>query len=125
MRQRAIKRNIRVKFKFRPKDRMNHIIVIKRENMIDRELTEREKEILEMIRPTTFHDMVDIVRRDVEISKYDAKRELRNLRNGIVNKVLNGHNTEETNEIVNGITKGIMNERTDVNIRGEICEVSV
>ena len=93
--------------------------------MIDRELTEREKEILEMIRPTTFHDMVDIVRRDVEISKYDAKRELRNLRNGIVNKVLNGHNTEETNEIVNGITKGIMNERTDVNIRGEICEVSV
>jgi hypothetical protein len=62
--------------------------------MINRELTEREKEILEMIRPTTFRDIVDAVRKDIEQSKYDAKRELRNLHNGVTNgtvkRVMNG-----------------------------------
>lgn len=49
--------------------------------MCDRELTDREKEILRMIKPTTFWDIVNAVRNDVECSKYDARRELRNLRN--------------------------------------------
>lgn len=51
--------------------------------MIKRELTSREKEILGMIRPTTFHDIVYIVRRDVEQSRYNIKKELRNIHNGI------------------------------------------
>lgn len=74
--------------------------------MINRELTKREKEILGMIRPTTFQDIVDIVRKDAEQSKYDAKRELRNLRNGVIN------------EITNGI------DRTN-NISGDICEALI
>ena len=82
--------------------------------MINRELTEREKEILGMIRPTTFQDIVDIVRKDVEQSKYDAKRELRNLRNGT------------TNEITYGVTNGITNGRDRINnINREICEVLI
>lgn len=36
-----------------------------------------------MIRPTTFSDIVEEVRRDVDQSTYNARRELRNLRNGI------------------------------------------
>lgn len=58
--------------------------------MINRELTEREREILGMIRPTTFRDIVNAVRIDVEHSKYEAKRKLRNLRNGTTNGVING-----------------------------------
>lgn len=50
--------------------------------MCDRKLTDREKEILRMIRPTTFWDIVNAVREDVECSKYDARRALRTLRNG-------------------------------------------
>ncbi len=50
--------------------------------MINRQLNSRQVEILRMIRPTTFEDIVEEVRKDVLQSKYDAKRELRNLRNG-------------------------------------------
>lgn len=85
--------------------------------MINRELTEREKEILGMIRPTTFQDIVDVVRKDVEQSKYDAKRELRNLRNGV------------TNGVTNGATNGVVAETNGVNrinnIGREICEVLI
>jgi hypothetical protein len=80
--------------------------------MINRELTEREKEILGMIRPTTFRDIVDAVRRDVEHSKYDAKRELRNLRNGATNG--------DIHVTTNGVTDGATN-----NICRDICEVSI
>ena len=80
--------------------------------MIDRELTEREKEILGMIRPTTFQDMVDAVRKDVDRSKYDAKRELRNLHNGI------------TKEIT--VTSEVANRRDRINnIRDETCDMLV
>lgn len=58
--------------------------------MLHRELTRRETEILHMIKPTTFQDIVDEVRRDVEHSRYNAKRELRNLHNG--NNSNNGNN---------------------------------
>lgn len=85
--------------------------------MINRELTEREKEILGMIRSTTFQDIVDIVRKDVEQSKYDAKRELRNLRNGV------------TNGATNGATNGVVcetNGRNRINnIGGDMCEVLI
>ena len=57
--------------------------------MINRKLTTREEEILDMIRPTTFQDIVEVVRRDIEYSKYNAKRELRNLHNGISNGTVN------------------------------------
>lgn len=80
--------------------------------MINRELTEREKDIFEMIRPTTFQDVVDAIRRDIGLSKYDAKRELRNLHNGATNGV--------TNDVVG--TNG--KNRID-NISGEICEESI
>ena len=83
--------------------------------MINRELTEREKEILGMIRSTTFQDIVDVVRKDVEQSKYDAKRELRNLRNGVT--------------ITNDVTDGVVDEtngRNRINNIGmEICEVLI
>lgn len=79
--------------------------------MINRELTKRERDMLEMIRPTTFQDVVDVIRRDIGKSKYDAKRELRNLHNGATNGVV------ETNGVVG--TNG--KNRID-NISGEICE---
>lgn len=93
--------------------------------MISRELTEREREILGMIKPTTFQDIVDAVRRDVEQSKYNAKRELRNLHNGVKNGVING----VVNDITNGIIDEITNRSNDTNkvnnIDNRICEVSM
>lgn len=50
--------------------------------MFQRELTTREKDILLMIRPTTFQDIVDEVRRYVEHSRYGTRKELRKLKNG-------------------------------------------
>lgn len=47
--------------------------------MFCRELSVREKEILDMIRPTSFYDIVDIIRREIDQSRYNAKRELRDL----------------------------------------------
>lgn len=82
--------------------------------MINRELTKREKEILGMIRSTTFQDIVDVVRKDVEQSKYDAKRELRNLRNDVTT----------TNEATNGVV-GKTNGRNRINNIGEMCEVLI
>ena len=86
--------------------------------MINRELTEREREIFGMIRPTTFQDIVDVVRRDVEQSKYDAKRELRNLRNDVPNKV--------TSDVVASRVIGT-NGRNRINnvCGGDICEVLI
>lgn len=49
--------------------------------MIFRELSAREKEIFDMIRPTSFYDIVDVVRSEICQSRYDARRELRELRN--------------------------------------------
>ena len=89
--------------------------------MIDRELTEREKEILEMIRPTTFRDIVEVVRRDVEYSKYDAKRELRDLRNGIMNRTING----DTEEVTNVVKDGVITGKVVHNVRRDTCEVLV
>ena len=83
--------------------------------MINRELTEREKEILGMIRSTTFQDIVDVVRKDVEQSKYDAKRELRNLRNGVT----------ITNEVTDGVVDETNGRNRINNIGREICEVSI
>jgi hypothetical protein len=86
--------------------------------MINRELTEREKEMLGMIIPTTFQDIVDVVRKDVEQSRYDAKRELRSLYNGVARET-NGITNEATNEV----TKDITNEEDRINnIREKICE---
>lgn len=73
--------------------------------MLNRELNAREKEILLMIRPTTFQDIVDIVRREVENSRYNARRELRLLKN-------NGNNGENKNNGNNGCSN------TDIDIRG-------
>ena len=67
--------------------------------MLNRKLTVREEEILDMIRPTTFQDIVDAVRRDIEYSKYNAKKELRNLYNGTKNDI----KTCITSEITNGL----------------------
>lgn len=49
--------------------------------MFHRELKPRETEILHMIRPTTFRDLVDAVRNEIDQSRYIAKKELRNLVN--------------------------------------------
>lgn len=85
--------------------------------MINRELTEREKEILEMIRPTTFRDIVDAVRKDIEQSKYDAKRGLRNLHNGITNGTMK--------EAMSGIVCTTNGEERVNNIGGKACEVLI
>lgn len=50
--------------------------------MIERELTTREMEIFQMIKPTTFYDVVEAVRKEIDNDRYNAKRELRNLHNG-------------------------------------------
>lgn len=90
--------------------------------MINRELTEREKEILGMIRPTTFQDIVDVVRKDVEQSRYDAKRELRNLHNGVASDITNGI----TNGVANGVVNDITNGKDRINnISENICEVMI
>lgn len=49
--------------------------------MINRELTTREKEIELMIRPTTFWDIVDIVRKEIDNNRYNARKELKLLKN--------------------------------------------
>lgn len=49
--------------------------------MIRRELSPRQVEILCMIKRATFQDIVGAVRREVENSRYDARRQLRNLKN--------------------------------------------
>ena len=72
--------------------------------MINGKLNAREEEILNMIRPTTFQDMVDVVRRDIEYSKYNAKRDLRNLHNGaIITNMTNRRN--EADNIVGYIVE--------------------
>lgn len=50
--------------------------------MFRRELNVREKKMLLMIRPTTFRDIVNTVRRDIEHGRYNAKKQLREMKNG-------------------------------------------
>lgn len=52
--------------------------------MINRELTAREKQICEIIPDpdnVTFRNIVDMVRRDVYLSMYNERKELRHLHN--------------------------------------------
>lgn len=49
--------------------------------MINRELNIREREMLLMIKPTTFQDIVDAVRREIENNRYNVRRQLRILKN--------------------------------------------
>jgi hypothetical protein len=49
--------------------------------MFRRELNSREVDILRKIRGTTFYDIVDEVRRDLDNSRYSVRKELKNLRN--------------------------------------------
>lgn len=46
---------------------------------IQRELNDRETRILNMISPTTFRDIVREVRRDINESRYNKKKELKRL----------------------------------------------
>lgn len=55
--------------------------------MFHRELSPREAEILHMIRPTTFQDVVDAVRNEVDRSRFNARRELRDLRDGDIKEI--------------------------------------
>lgn len=48
--------------------------------MFCRKLSVREKEILAMIRPTSFYDVVEVVRAEIDQSRYNVRRELRELR---------------------------------------------
>lgn len=56
--------------------------------MVDRKLTEREKQIYDMIQDNsddcniTFRDIVDTIRRDIDEYRYDTKKKLKRLRNG-------------------------------------------
>ncbi len=53
-------------------------------NMVDRELTTREREIFGMIPDTdnvTFRDIVEEVRRDTNRSRYKARKQLRHFGN--------------------------------------------
>lgn len=93
--------------------------------MISRELTEREKEILGMIRPTTFQDVVNVVRRDVEQLKYYAKRELRNIRNGAAGETSYGVTNDTTNRITDEITKRSNDANKVDNIDNSIYEASM
>jgi len=76
--------------------------------MIHRELSTREKEMLLMIRPTTFQDIVDAVRREVDNNRYNARRELRILKN-------NGTNGNSENN--NGNNRNNEGHDTDLDIR--------
>lgn len=53
--------------------------------MVNRDLTKREREIYEMISDETdnitFWNIVDIVRRDADISRNDARKDLKYLHN--------------------------------------------
>lgn len=102
--------------------------------MINRELSKREKEILGMIGSVTFQDMVSIVRKDFLQSKYDAKRKLRSLHNGVIS----GECATDIVGTINGV--GVTGSITDrdnnvdgednarrciVNNMGETCEVPI
>lgn len=53
-------------------------------DMVNRELTTREREIYEMIPDednVTFGSIVDLVRRDTNVSRFRARRKLKHLRN--------------------------------------------
>ena len=48
--------------------------------MFRRELNPREADMLHKIRETTFYDIVDEVRRDLDTSRYSTRKELKHLR---------------------------------------------
>jgi len=105
---------------------------IKRRIMINRELSKRERDILGMIEYVTFQDMVSIVRNDFIQSKYEAKRKLRSLHNGVINGECTTGRVNTINGMgVTGIADGEnkvdgeykVNGRCIVNNIGEICGV--
>ncbi len=49
--------------------------------MLNRKLKPREIEMLHMIRPTSFQDLVEAVRDEIDKSRYNARKELRDLVN--------------------------------------------
>lgn len=52
--------------------------------MVNRELTTREREIYEMIPDddnVTFGSIVDLVRRDTDVSRYKIRKKLKHLKN--------------------------------------------
>lgn len=55
--------------------------------MFFRELNAREVKMLHMIRKTSFYDVVDAVRKDMEHSMYDARKELRDLNNEEIKEI--------------------------------------
>lgn len=52
--------------------------------MFYRELSNRERELLLMIEPITFRDIVEIVRKEVYSSRYGTRRKLMMLKNGTI-----------------------------------------
>lgn len=55
--------------------------------MINRELTTREREIFLMIKRTTFWDVVGVVREEVSNYRYNARKELKHLKNADIKDV--------------------------------------
>lgn len=49
--------------------------------MLNRELKPREIDMLRMIRPTSFQDLVEAVRNEIDKSRHNARKELRDLVN--------------------------------------------
>lgn len=97
--------------------------------MINRELSKREREILGMIEYITFQDMVSIVRKDFIQSKYEAKRKLRSLHNGVIS---GGCATDRVDAIHGmGVTGSIADREGKENVVNNIgdacklCEVPV
>lgn len=65
--------------------------------MFSRELNAREVKMLHMIRNTTFYDVVDAVRKDIEYSRYNVRKELRDLNNEEIKEIKEIKNKEQTN----------------------------
>lgn len=55
--------------------------------MFFRELNAREVKMLHMIRNTTFYDVVDAVRKDIEYSRHNVRKELRDLNNEEIKEI--------------------------------------
>lgn len=45
-----------------------------------KELSAREKEIFDLVKPTSFYDIVAVVRKELDQSRYKARKELKELR---------------------------------------------
>jgi hypothetical protein len=58
------------------------------ETKIHKELNAREIELIQIIRPSTFQDIVAEVRKDIEKSRFNEKKEIRNLKYGNKNGII-------------------------------------